>query len=82
MCVVQATPRTTIAFVENCPLFEWWEKSPEGKEGANIILKYAMYSLVEKELLYKIFIFAHDSSKGGVIWKTKTLSKELPNSAI
>lgn len=44
--------------------------------------KFATLALVEKEPLYKIFIFAHASSKGGVIWKTKTLSKELPNSAI
>lgn len=40
------------------------------------------FATVKKEPLYKIFIFAHASSKGGVIWKTKTLSKELPNSAI
>ncbi len=37
--------------------------------------------MVEKTK-YKTLVFAHDSSKGGVIWKTKTLSKELPNSAI
>lgn len=44
--------------------------------------KFATLVIVEEEQLYKIFIFAHDSSKGGVVWKTKTLSKELPNSAI
>ena len=82
MRVPIVSPTNDVFFCRELPLFEWWEKSPEGKEGANIILKYAMYSLVEKELLYKIFIFAHASSKGGVIWKTKTLSKELPNSAI
>ena len=49
-------PRTTIAFVENCPLFEWWEKSPEGKEGANIFLKYATYTLIEYEKALRDFI--------------------------
>ena len=51
-------------------------------EGVMLHFKFATLAIVEKELLYKIFIFAHASSKGGVIWKTKTLSKELPNSAI
>ena len=52
------------------------------REGVMLHFKFATLAIVEKELLYKIFIFAHASSKGGVIWKTKTLSKELPNSAI
>ena len=52
------------------------------REGVMLHFKFAMLAIVEKEPLYKIFIFAHASSKGGVIWKTKTLSKELPNSAI
>ena len=34
----------------NCNLVViWWEKIPEGKEGVNIILKYATYTLAENK---------------------------------
>ena len=43
------SPTNDVFFCRELPLFEWWEKIPEGKEGVNIILKYATYSLVVDE---------------------------------